>query len=285
MKKQILISFSIILSVFLLLVGCSNSKQNNKNAETTDISTVKIGKYFGEPYNVYSSFIPILTLENRNKFEFELGISKSIEGTYKIDKNKLILASSDGSGDYILDISNNRLVIKQGIPDYVKKGADFKLSEKSIINKNNVNTLSTDLVADCDLDYDLLIIAKGSVDFYWKYDSEDNIPKRIIDEFEKCRNINGFSIISEDNSSYLIAIGLGSQPTQDYGFDIEHIIAKFSRDKMDKGVIEISVREKKKTAEIGNRKISTFPTCLIRVHKDKLPVNFKLNGVLLQRVD
>ncbi len=282
MKKQILISFSVILSVFLLLVGCSNSKQNNKNAEATDIITVKIGKYFGESYNVYSSFIPILTLENSNKFKFELGISKSIEGNYKIDKNKLILTSSDGSENYILDISNNRLVIKHEIPGYVKKSANFKFSEKSITN--DVNTLSTNLV-DCTLDYDLLIIAKSSVDFYWKFTSEDNIPKRIIDEFEKCRSINGFSIISEDNSNYLIGLGIGCQPTQDYEFDIEHLVVKFSGDKMDKGVIEISVREKKKTAEIGNRKISTFPTCLIRVHKDKLPVNFKLNGVLLQRVD
>jgi uncharacterized lipoprotein NlpE involved in copper resistance len=129
MKKQILVSFSIILSVFLLLVGCSNNKQNNKNAGSTDLSTVKIGKYLGEPYNEYSSFMPILTLENSNKFKFDLQISKSIEGNYKIDRNKVILTSSDGSENYILDVSNNGLVIEQEIPNHVKKSTSFKLLE------------------------------------------------------------------------------------------------------------------------------------------------------------
>jgi len=74
------IYFSSFIGIFLL-VGCSNSKQNNKNVETTDACTVKLEKYLGEPYKLTSSFMPILTLENGNKSKLELGICKSIEGT------------------------------------------------------------------------------------------------------------------------------------------------------------------------------------------------------------
>ena len=129
MKKRILILILVILSVFLLLVGCSNSKQNNKSVENTDIDTIKIGKYIGEPYKLTSSFIPILTFENSNKFKFELGISKSIEGTYTTDNNKLVLTSTDGGESYMLGITKNTLIIEQEIPNYVKKNTKFKLLE------------------------------------------------------------------------------------------------------------------------------------------------------------
>jgi hypothetical protein len=89
-----------------------------------------IGEYLGQPYEFYSSFIPTLTLDSSNKFKFELGISKYIEGTYLIDKKKLILTSSDCDESYIFSISNNILIIEQEIPKYLKKGTKFKISEK-----------------------------------------------------------------------------------------------------------------------------------------------------------
>jgi hypothetical protein len=130
MKKQILISVLVILSISFLLTGCSINKQNNKNIKTIDIGTVMVGEYFGKPYELYSSFIPTLTLDSSNKFKLELGINKSVEGTYLIDKNKLDLTSSDGDESYILSISNNILIIEQEIPKYVKKGTEFKIFEK-----------------------------------------------------------------------------------------------------------------------------------------------------------
>jgi len=126
MKRQTL----ILVSIFFLLVGCSNNKQSDKNFKNTNIGTVKIGKYFGVPYKLTSSFMPMLTIENSEEFKLELGISKSIEGTYRIGNNKLILTSSDGDENYTLDISNNILVIEQEIPNYVKKSTNFKFSEE-----------------------------------------------------------------------------------------------------------------------------------------------------------
>ncbi len=130
MKKQSLILVSVILSVFILLVACSNDKQNNESIETTDRGVVKIGKYFGVPYKLTSSFMPILTLEDSGEFQFELGISKSVEGRYKVDNNKLVLTSFNGEENYTMDISDSILVIEQEIPNYVKKGTNFKLAEK-----------------------------------------------------------------------------------------------------------------------------------------------------------
>ncbi|TAH63905.1 MAG: hypothetical protein EWM47_13330 [Anaerolineaceae bacterium] len=130
MKKRILIIVLVILSVFLLLMVCNNGKQDSKNVENTDTGTVKIGIYFGVPYRITSSFMPIITLENNDKFRFDLGINNSVEGTYRIDNNKLILTSSGGDENYTLEINNNILVIEQEICNYVKKGTRFKLAEK-----------------------------------------------------------------------------------------------------------------------------------------------------------
>lgn len=127
MKKQTLVLITVILSVFIFLTGCSNDEQSSKNVEAVEIGTVKVGEYLGQPYRITSSFIPILTLENNGKFKFELGIGKSIEGTYKVENNKLILTSSDGDESYTLNISNNILVIEEELPNYVKKGTNFKL--------------------------------------------------------------------------------------------------------------------------------------------------------------
>lgn len=109
---------------------CNNGKQDSKNVENTDTGTVKIGIYFGVPYRITSSFMPIITLENNDKFRFELGINNSVEGTYRTDNNKLILTSSDGDEIYTLEINNSILVIEQEIRNYVKKGTRFKLAEK-----------------------------------------------------------------------------------------------------------------------------------------------------------
>jgi phage-related protein len=49
--------------------------------------------------------MPVLTIKNNNKFKFELGVSKLIEDTYRIDSNKLALTSSDEAESYILAIS------------------------------------------------------------------------------------------------------------------------------------------------------------------------------------
>lgn len=138
MKKQI---FVLILSAFLLLTGCS-SKQSDLSAQTTAttttekttvMETIKTGKYFGEPYNGTSSFLPILTLEDGNKFKFEIGTSTTVEGTYKIDDNKLILNSADGSQSYVFRINNNMLTFEDEIPSCVKKNSLFKLMEEFII--------------------------------------------------------------------------------------------------------------------------------------------------------
>ena len=130
MEKRTIIIVLVILSAFLLLMVSSNDKQESKNIETSDTGTAKIGKYFGEPYRMTSSFMPIITLENNDKFRFELGISKSVEGTYRIDNNKMILTSSDGDENYTLDIYNNTLVTEQEIRNYVKIGTRFKLAER-----------------------------------------------------------------------------------------------------------------------------------------------------------
>lgn len=126
MKKQTLLLITVILSVFFL-AGCSYGEQSSKKVETEDISTVKVGKYLGQPYRITSSFIPILTLENNDRFRLELGIGKSIEGTYKVENNKVVLTSSDGGENYTLNISDNILVIEQELPSYVKRGTNFKL--------------------------------------------------------------------------------------------------------------------------------------------------------------
>lgn len=68
MKKQIITLVALVLLAFLLLLGCSNNERNDKSNGTMDKETIKIGKYFGEPYKVTSSFNPILTLKNGNDF-------------------------------------------------------------------------------------------------------------------------------------------------------------------------------------------------------------------------
>jgi len=130
MRKRALIITLVILSAFLLLMIYSNDKQDSKNVKTIDTGTVKMGKYFGVPYNITSSFMPRITLENGDKFKLELGISKSVKGTYRIDNNKLVFTSSDGDENYTLEINDDILVIEQEIRNYVKKGTRFKLAER-----------------------------------------------------------------------------------------------------------------------------------------------------------
>lgn len=130
MRRRTLIIALVILSAFLLLMVCSNDKQDSKNVKTKDTDTVKMGEYFGAPYNITSSFTPIITIENGDKFKLELGINKSVKGTYRIDNSKLILTSSGGDENYTLEINNNILVIEQEIRNYVKKGTRFKLAER-----------------------------------------------------------------------------------------------------------------------------------------------------------
>ncbi len=140
MKKKILISVFIILYAFLLMTGCS-SKQSDKNTDTTtevsitkteETVTIKAGRYFGEPYSVTSSFLPILTLEDGNKFKFEIKTSTTIEGTYKIDNNKLVLTSSDQAETYKFSITDKTLIIEEEIPNWVKKNSGFRLAEQYI---------------------------------------------------------------------------------------------------------------------------------------------------------
>lgn len=129
MKKQVIILISVLLLSYFL-VGCSNTKQNPENIKNADISTVEIGKYFGQAYKMTSSFIPILSLENSNTFILELGINKSIKGTYAIDNNKLELTSNDGNESYTFEIKKHTLIIEQEISNYVKKNTNFKLIEQ-----------------------------------------------------------------------------------------------------------------------------------------------------------
>lgn len=129
MKKKILILVSVILLSYFLL-GCSNDKQSSEIIENTDIDSIEIGKYLGVVYKLTSSFIPVLSLENNNIFYFELGISKSIKGTYAIDNNKLILTSNDGNESYTFKINDHILTIEQEISNYVKENTNFKLIEQ-----------------------------------------------------------------------------------------------------------------------------------------------------------
>jgi len=94
-----------------------------KNINSKNIA---IGKYFGKPYSITSSFLPIITLKDNNEFKFELGIDLSIEGTYTVDNNKLVLTSSGGGGEsYVFGIADHTLIIEQEIP-YVKENTKFK---------------------------------------------------------------------------------------------------------------------------------------------------------------
>ena len=129
MKKQVIILVSIIL-ISYFSVGCSNNKQNPEDIENADINSIETGKYYGQAYNMTSSFIPKLSLENSNTFNLELGINKSIKGTYTIDNNKLVLTSNDGNESYTFEIKKNTLIIEQGISNYVKKNTNFKLIEQ-----------------------------------------------------------------------------------------------------------------------------------------------------------
>ena len=128
MKKQILVLIFGVLAVFLLLVGCVNDRPINKGDENISSKTIAIGKYFGKPYSLTSSFLPILTLKDNNEFKFELGIGMSIEGTYTVDNNKLVLTSSGGGKSYVFVIAEHTLIIEQEIP-YVKENTKFVLLE------------------------------------------------------------------------------------------------------------------------------------------------------------
>ena len=131
MKKQISLIIFGILAVFLLLVGCANDRPINKGVENISSKTIAIGKYFGKPYSITSSFMPILTLEDNSQFKFELGIGKSIRGTYKVDNNKLVLTSFVGGESYLFGITEHTLIIEQQITGYVMENTEFALAMQS----------------------------------------------------------------------------------------------------------------------------------------------------------
>jgi ABC-type Fe3+-hydroxamate transport system substrate-binding protein len=140
MKKNIFIFVLIITSLILLLSGCSSNQSTDSTkttvtttAKTAVTVTVKPGRYFGLPYNLTSSFLPILTLEEGNKFKFEAGFNKTVEGSYKVDSTKLVLTSSDQAETYKFSIKDNLLIIDEEITDCVKKDTEFKLAEQFII--------------------------------------------------------------------------------------------------------------------------------------------------------
>lgn len=130
MKKRRIILTSMILSLCFLLIQCGNDKLGSQSAESSDVKSIKVGEYFGKPYELTNSFIPTLYLEDNNTFEFDLAISKSIKGDYKIDNNKLVLNSYDGNESYTFQIIDNTLIIEQEILYYVKKNTKFALPEK-----------------------------------------------------------------------------------------------------------------------------------------------------------
>lgn len=130
MKKRRIILTSMILSLCFLLIQCGNDKLGSQSAESLDVKSIKVGEYFGKPYELTNSFIPTLYLEDNNTFKFDLAISKSIKGDYKIDNNKLVLNSYDGNESYTFQIIDNTLIIEQEILYYVKKNTKFALPEK-----------------------------------------------------------------------------------------------------------------------------------------------------------
>lgn len=114
-----------------VISGLDQSQEINiKELMDKNISskTIAIGKYFGKPYSITSSFLPILTLKDNNEFKFELGIGMSIEGTYTVDNNKLVLTSSRGAESYVFGIDEHTLIIEKAIP-YVKENTKFVLSQ------------------------------------------------------------------------------------------------------------------------------------------------------------
>ena len=159
MKNQIL----IILAVLVLLLGCSYSKQSElvqlklnigssagdstpteakpgvplplvevgvsrlDKIENMDANTIMPGKYFGESYNLTSSFIPVLTIDNKHEFILEWGIQATTRGTYTVDSNKLIL-NTIGGERYILEITEHSLKNTQDMPN-IRSNTNFRLSE------------------------------------------------------------------------------------------------------------------------------------------------------------
>ena len=127
MKKQIAVLILMLL-LSACLTGCD--VQNTGSEESADTDYVKAGKYLGSPYTIYSSFMPILSIEDNNTFVLELGINKSIRGTYKIDNSKLELTSDDGNESYAFEIKEYGIVIEREIPGYVKENTVFKFVEQ-----------------------------------------------------------------------------------------------------------------------------------------------------------
>ncbi|UWG98548.1 hypothetical protein LPY66_07025 [Dehalobacter sp. DCM] len=108
--------------------------RDNKDIEKTDIKT---GMYVGKPYDIASSFMPIITLENNNKFTFELGIGMAIEGSYTQDENKITFNAADGER-YVFGVSEEKLIIEQEIPKRVRQNTVFKYSPScdELLGKN-----------------------------------------------------------------------------------------------------------------------------------------------------
>lgn len=130
MKKQGIIPILVILSFSFLLFGCNNNEHNSQDMKNLDVKSIKVGIYYGKPYKLYYAFTPNLSLEDNNTFKFDLSASKSIEGDYKIDNNKLVLNSNDGNESYTFEIIDQALIIEQEILDYVKKNTEFALPEQ-----------------------------------------------------------------------------------------------------------------------------------------------------------
>ena len=128
MKKQIAVLILMLL-LSACLTGCSN-KQIPGGKENANMGFIETGRYIGSLYTVYSSFMPVLSLEESCTFTLELGINKSIEGTYASEDNKLILTSDDGNESYTFEIKEYGLIIEQEIPGYVKENTNFKLMEQ-----------------------------------------------------------------------------------------------------------------------------------------------------------
>lgn len=95
--------------------------------KNTDGNIIMLGKYIGEPYNITSSFIPVMTFYGNKTFIFELGINNTIVGTYTTDNNKLVL-NTNGGESYTFKITEHSLKNTQEIPN-VKVNTNFKLLE------------------------------------------------------------------------------------------------------------------------------------------------------------
>lgn len=98
MKK--IIAF-IVLSTLLFLESCSNN---------TDDVTLSVGKYVLQNSN--ELYPPYVLLQDSNKFVFMYSIvsSYSNQGSYTIDKDKLILTTYDDKFTYTFQITKKGIV-------------------------------------------------------------------------------------------------------------------------------------------------------------------------------